>query len=403
MKNNLIKTVILLFAVTFVTLQSCEKKAIVPGDETGIVKNNVVNADKKAELLTSKDIKWILSNDDKEDMNVDKNSYYLGIALTELVKNKSILSDIETAVRKSNLDFYAFDNLVLQKSNSINVINNKLSSTDFSALNSEKEKLDYVTVSDNFRYKNMKYRPVINLMNEKTADFSLPVIVSPGIEVKDNPEKGIENAIIAWKLNDKNEWEEFILNENEASKMKNPIFVVSFNTVEDIDFNNNPKFNKIETTEKEINKEVKGGISAYSGYFKINYAYERSGKSEFYVTYQTMSPNGNVTPNPQNRVKIAEVKKKNIGKKLYSYKFVAYDRTNYKTIFNTWERDGYASQKKLGSFPGGWMVGRMKYSNEWYAFNPNTNNQNNLWTFPFNTGKYRDSKGYIEIKGTWLN
>ena len=335
-------------------------------------------------------------------MTVDKNLYYLGIALTEIVKDKELLANIEKRVKLSNLDFYSFDDLIAQKSNTENIINKKLKTANFSAFTTEKENLNYVTISNNFRYKGIMYRPVINMPNLKYADFSLPVIVSPGIEVKDNPDKGLENAIIAWKLNEKNEWEETIIGEKTYSYSKNPVIVVSFNTQEEINYNNNPSKKKIQIIEKSLKDEIKGGISAYSGHFKINYRYERSGKSEFYVTYQTMSPNGSVTPNPQNIIKIKEVKKSEIGKKLYSRKFVAYDRTNYKTIFNTWERDGYTSKKKLGSFSGGWMVGRMKYSNEWYAFYPSTNNENNLWTFVVGS-KNRDSKGFIEINGTWSN
>ncbi len=380
-------------------MQSCDKKAIVPEDENGMIKQEVVNADKKADLLTTDDINWILSNPDKEDMNVDKNLYYLGIALTEIVKNKSFVQNIEEGLKKSNLGFYAFDDLITQKSKVEKIINSKLINADLSSFNQKKEKLDYVTISNSFRYMGTKYFPVINIMNLNIADFSLIPIISPGIEVKDIPEKGIENAVIAWKLNDKNEWERFLLTEEFALKSKAPVLVISFNTQEEIDYNKNAKIPPFINSKDES----KGGVSSYSNKFQINYRYERSGNSEYYVTYLTLAPNGIVSPWPQTITKIASVNKNDIGVELSASKFVAYDRTGYKTIFNTWERDGYASKKNLGSFtPGVMMAGRMKYSNEWYAFEPTTNTSNNSWNFV--TGyQYRYSKGHIKLYGTWLN
>ncbi len=402
MKNNLIKTVIFLIAVTFVTLQSCEKKAIVPGDETGIVKNDVVNADKKADLLTGNDINWILSNPDKEDMNVDKNSYYLGIALTEIVKNKAFLQDIEEHVKNSQLQIYPFDEFISQKNTVETEINNKLKNANLSAITNEKENLNYVTISDNFRYKSISYKPVIFIPNLKHADFSLPVIVSPGIEVKDIPEKGIENAIIAWKLNAENEWEEFLLTEDDAMKNANPVLIISLSTEKQIE---NEKTKKMicydyYASSKNNNKEVKSGNSYRTDKFKITYNYERSGGSEFELSSMREFNDGSVEYVYTNE-RIANVKRKDVGKDLSSNKTIGYKASDCTyLIFNTFEFDWYTTNKNLGRLNGWYLNGQMKYNNEWYAFDPSVNTESNPWKL--GGTKYRYSKGYVKTIGTFI-
>ena len=46
MNKNIIKTVIILLALTFVTLQSCEKKAMIDVENEIVINNNKVYADK---------------------------------------------------------------------------------------------------------------------------------------------------------------------------------------------------------------------------------------------------------------------------------------------------------------------------------------------------------------------
>jgi len=401
MKNNLIKTVILLLAVTFVTLQSCEKKAIVPESETGIVKNDVVNADKKADLLTSNDINWILSNPDKEDMNVDKNLYYLGIALTEIVKTKSFIQDIENHVKKSQLQIYPFDEFIAQKNTVETIINNKLNNANLSAISTEKENLNYVTISDNFHYKGISYKPVIFVPNLKHADFSLPLIISPGIEVKDLPEKGIENAVIAWKLNDENEWEEFLLTEDDAMKNSNPVLILSLSTEKQIKDEKTKKMVCYDYySESKGNNNQKSGNSYKTGNFKIMYNYERSGGSEFELSSMREFNNGSVEYVYTNE-RIANVKRKNVGKDLSSNKTIGYKASDCAyLIFNTFEFDWYTANKYLGRLNGWNLNGQMKYNNEWYAFNPSVNNESNPWKL--GGTKYQYSKGYVKTIGTYI-
>ena len=405
MKNNLLKTIIILLAVTFVTLQSCEKKEMI-NTENGTIENHVVSTDKIATLLTSNDINWILSNEDKEDMEVNKNLYYLGIALTEIVSEKVYIADIEAGVKKSQLNSITFDDFISQKSNVEAIINDKLNQTDLSALTSNKGKLEYGTISNSFHYKGIEYRPVIHVANTKIADFSLSPIVSPGIEVKDNKEKGIENAIIAWRLSN-NEWEEFLLMEDDAMNMKNPVMIISLSTDKDIEIDKRGDFviedDETEIIDNPINNKGLIPLAFNTGNFRIDYRYEGSGDSEF--TIKSIVERNNVIT-VKSRYEVASVDKNDIGDDLSSYMtFLPNDIFNpYEvSLLNTYERDWYSGGQSLGylTYSNGtkkYFEGKRKYYNEWYAFDPGTHNDNT--TFYFWTQKQslkRTSKGYIWI------
>ena len=72
MKRNLLKSIIILLTLTFVTLQSCEKKTLTD-TENGIAKKEIVTADKKAETIEN----YIFKGKNISKNDIDFNSEHL--------------------------------------------------------------------------------------------------------------------------------------------------------------------------------------------------------------------------------------------------------------------------------------------------------------------------------------
>jgi len=103
MKRNLLKTVIILIAVTFVTLQSCEKKAIVPGDENSNVSKTEIPSYEFSKLVKIAD-----KNGVSADITVysdNENSLDFQIEITPIYKKPNI----KTVNTEGNLSDEKFD------------------------------------------------------------------------------------------------------------------------------------------------------------------------------------------------------------------------------------------------------------------------------------------------------
>ncbi len=150
MNKNLIKTVIILIAVAFVTLQSCEKKAIVPGNETGVVKNDVVNVDKAANLSNIEFIEGMLVFESPEEYNaIINNVSYEELQNWEnkigFVSQQSIL---ESALNEESKYFEQFDPTNMTEKEIAEVVK-------------EKEKLGYTEFTKKYINSGL-IRPYIN-------------------------------------------------------------------------------------------------------------------------------------------------------------------------------------------------------------------------------------------------
>jgi len=133
MKTNLIKTVIILLAVTFVTLQSCEKKAIVPGDGNSELSKEKENT----ETVNLSSIYYDYENDmlifaTQNDLNAYINSVNLSKPISLIDKKFISLSAILNNIINSEMSLEnKYENLYKDKDLSdeeLKLIKNELDS-----------------------------------------------------------------------------------------------------------------------------------------------------------------------------------------------------------------------------------------------------------------------------------
>ena len=76
-----------------------------------------------------------------------------------------------------------------------------------------------------FTHQDVIHEPVIHVVNLKIADFTKEPLISPGIEVEDDDEAGIDDFIFSWLLVD-SDYHGIIIGEKQALSISNPLFVI---------------------------------------------------------------------------------------------------------------------------------------------------------------------------------
>ncbi len=353
---------LLCFVITFVT--SCEKQEIVTNQNNSASNKQIaVNefrtvdiAEKfeyqdydKYSVVLAKALKELALNDEISDFILNKTKEYkIGIVpLSEVLKNfPELENEIVKQIKSSNLKFENY--------------------SDFAN--------EIKSYSDNFN-------PVISIPNFKVASAEFSPIISAGIEVKDNPAKGIDDCIWAFQINNNNV-KEIIIDEKEAMNTKSPLFVISYNTDNEIEDLKAGKMICDDYKSIDYSSSTKDKIyNLRITKLQINYRYDRSNKSEVNMKMAIYSGNGQYT-NVGNPKFIYDMHKNYIGDYKSISTVVVHAQAHWQGdeayIFNTYERDWYASEKPLGSVycsnAGGTisLYGKMKFSNEWYLYDPNS-------------------------------
>lgn len=399
------KLCLLVLIFTFgVTLTSCKKEQLTPENNNAGQSTMFRSIDEGIPLIPNPlPIENYFTNPDDADderiiatlynmANTSKNLFKDNI-LNRFIFEKAVLNDNNCADLRQ----------ILNSSNIRNLVDDKAA---FDNLKQIVENADLTHRSQNPEGNGEieNYIPAIFVANIDNADINKLPVFSAGTYVNNNllGAEQFQDYIVAWFWNGSN-FVEFILNEEVAQRMTNPLFI--FDNAEEEITNRAKQRNKFVQPEQPKNMNT----AWYSSYeYQINHRYDNTNHSELCITGAHINENGQPQlicrkPNGtfDNWKKIAEVHKNNINQILYQWEqFCSNDVVPFNQNFifwNTYERDWAKSPKDLGQASRNgitiYLNGRRQYSSEWYAYDPSVLNSNpvDLNTIYWNWAKWHDN------------
>jgi len=311
--------------------------------------------------------KTIIENDIEEFNNI------LALELSSFVLNDDFTRFVIKECRKDNKGLVCFDDVFDKFPELLKIINFEMKNNDVL------KNYDFSSFSLYLKKNEDYYIPVICIPNLEYIDENIVPIVSPGIEIEDVN----DNFIWAYYMN--NKCNTIKLNEKDAIESKCPLFVVSFNSPQDLKYIKNDVEN-LSFLEENISESKVVVKSLKAVKLKINDRYEDSGKSQVCIKMIAYSPNGTLTNVifPDYKT-IAKIDKDDIGDLVDIEDVLLFNSYSNWTgeeeyFFNLYERDWYASKKLIlygYSFYAGsyiYLYGRMNNSWNWYLYSPSSTN-----------------------------
>jgi len=403
----------LIFLVSLILTCSCNKEELtetVSKNETG-----QFVLDKVPYIVNPYDVSLYTKNEeDIDDEKINIQLLDIAIATRDFLKESP---QTQTVLRKANTSANSSINLfdlVIKEP-----LKSSSQSSTYSKLVSLLKNADLKHSSTNPLKSGVieEYIPAIYVPNAGIADMNKQPIVGVGFEI--NTElpgmEEYEDNIVAWYYDENDKLNEILLNEETAIHTTNPVFIICNAEEEFTELNKSAVQYQSTLPETSILKSTNKSLEYHSCEYQINHRYENSGKSEFCICAAHIDENGTAhnTLIKDNGTytswkKIADVDKDDIGDLLSHWEqFISIDvtphTTNY-TFWNTFERDWYASAKNLGWATANgttiYIGGNLKYSNEWYAYEPSEvhNNRVDYPTIYSYWAKWHDnSKGRFRI------
>ncbi len=241
-----------------------------------------------------------------------------------------------------------------------------------------------------FSVESRDQEPTVHLINPEVADFNLPPIISPGLEVEDDSVRGIIDCIVAWYEDEFRDIHQIVISEEEALTSKWPVFVIST-----IDKKDETKIvnGLFKNEQLNLGQGVKKGTAAINRFssceYRLNEQFESSGNCEFCIVTYKVEDTGYsyltdnlYSDNRDDSKKIADVSFSNIGVDLTHWEDFCPNLTPYSdfyVFFNTFERDWQHSLKNIGTIyypyynqPTLWISGNMESSSNWYCNDPSS-------------------------------
>lgn len=316
----------------------------------------------------------------------NRNKYLLAKSLLDLYEDSNFNMLIDETYKEYEIECIPFSLLFQDESfmasmNSqieMGFLNTSLKSAQ--SISSAQELYESYIVEGN------KQEPIVHLINPDVADFNLPPIISPGLEVEDDPKQGINDCIVAWFEDSNGDITKIILSEEEALNSKWPVYVIS--TIDKVD---EPEI--IAGLFKNSHLNI-SGIESGSGLigtadvdyyntreYMINHRYENSGRSEFQIiTYYIEDEGDDYNPHADHYV-----------------------------FFNTFERDWWEGLKNFGKIYYPYygieeplrISGKAGSSSNWYCNDPADYVWTNAVDFNYIVSHwalwYENSKGKIRL------
>lgn len=280
--------------------------------------------------------------------------------------------------------------------------------------------LTHMVLNGNGNVEQEHYIPALYFCNIENADLNKMPILGTGIDVNEELPgmSKYEDCIIVWYYDTlTDEYVEGIMSEEMAIQSTNPVFIVD-NAVEEltkIGILPNDDLPQTKSNGVTINQFH---LSSYE--YKVNNRNEGTGKSEFCVSGVIIDENNHSSSisfwsnNGKDYHQIAKIDQSEVGLQLYKWVPFVHPQdvmisdliplgNNY-IFWNTFERDWARSRKTLGTPTVNgttyYLTGNMRYSSDWYAFNPTDIQSNCLnLTYIYNNGMqlFANSKGNIGI------
>ncbi len=323
---------------------------------------------------------------DLDEQKLNQQLMDLAEATKDLMKNAMFNELIVRIARESEVDLVYYSQIKQQELTFYNTINHNLSLKGLS-VESITASMTHLPTLPNPEYPETgemeMYEPAIFVPNSARANSNLQPLISPNIE----SEIADEDYILAWYYDENGIQKETMLAEVTVSNSNNPIFILDHA----IPKTQMAKIGDFIKSTKDATPFPKSGSTYFeSNRIKIKSGYRHEqgiGHSEFCIGGAIViagSPPANflhLTNNNDHSLNIEKVTKSQVNSSSsvnvtshHSVNLTPYNQN--KVYWNTFERDWNRSIKDLGNgttFGQTWYFwGRMRYTNDWYQWIPNT-------------------------------
>lgn len=343
-------------------------------------------------IKNHQDIEYLMTDmNDSDGTKLNHYLYEIGIATRELIQNSEFNTTIIKLAKESNMEVAYLLDLRKEAPEFYDVINFNLSKKGLS-LELISEDMTHKPLTGNPKYPSTmdteKYEPTIFIPNLNQINEGLQPIISPNIEVDCSEDESLEDYIVSWFYNDSNELQEIIIGEETSLRTTNPLFLIN-HSIEKKKMLSIGKVRKLMETKNSTVNENKTISSFHNDRVRINQGYAQeqgwgNNKSEFcHIGARVIygSPPANYVHGNDRYDKIIEIHKNDLGNNYTTWSYHAGNWTPYgsnKVYWNTWERDWNRSSIDLGGTTA-WgqpvaLWGRARYSEDWYAWIPETIN-----------------------------
>ncbi len=250
-------------------------------------------------------------------------------------------------------------------------------------------------IEADMNYQEVNYFASLYVPNIKTADWRLNPVFAVAAEVDMDTEEG-EDYIPGWYYDLQGEKVSVAINEENATRLKNPLIIIQNSTTETAAAEGAAAAAKpVEPTAPAAEENIASVMTSYPYFYSacITSRYDRSRKSEYSYELVYLYPSGGIQDGGT-RTLIKKVHKNDIGDTFYpNFHVWQVDYLNLNGLFMaTFEYDWYASKKTvlINSPLGPQGVGcRMSKSHEWY--------QRTFFYLSAPCGYTVYSKGHIKI------
>lgn len=255
-------------------------------------------------------------------------------------------------------------------------------------------KQEFENLNQSFILDEIKYEPIIYVPNMDVADPALSPIIAIGVEVEYRGTDLSGDVIIGWYYDTNDEKQVIYLDENLATTIKRPVFIVT----------NGDCTHEILEQNKETDYVKKGALETTGSpapiidEYRIIYRYESSGDSDYNFRLIYVYENGSSQEGVRDLIR--SINKDHIGytwgddHELWQFSYLSNLSRGYVV---TYERDFYTGKKTI-TWQDGFSAtcARMVSSSEWYQkFWVDYVDGGSPTTYP---GNYVSSKGHVRIK-----
>lgn len=233
-----------------------------------------------------------------------------------------------------------------------------------------------------FVHTGYQYKTALFVPNFEIARKGQLPVLSPGIELYDDIKNDNPDIIFAWDVLADGQSIAINIGEKEAMQTNRPIINLTLELCErQADGLSKANLGNAKLPMISADEFTWRGNRFFSSYeIKLNHRYDRSNRSEFWCQSNRIISDGTfewINSSSGGRYEVATIHRDDIGAQVKVWKYFAGNYTPYSdntVLYNTYERDWYASYKDLGSGTAFSTTlnyeGRRRYYDEWYSFDP---------------------------------
>lgn len=220
--------------------------------------------------------------------------------------------------------------------------------------------VDIEEIESDLVYDSIQYYGAIMIPNFDVANFTLEPIIVPGVEVEYNFDDLVGDVALGWYYNESNEKEYIYLDENLATSIERPVYIITNDDSDDAE-----KEKKIDSALEKTAKSTLGSPYPAFVMVKVYTAFGES-KADYNLRELLVYTNGSSQVGSRRNIGNFEP---NISNFISPHPMLGYSISNVLRGYGiTYERDWLKSYKNV-TWPDGRSCGsccRMKNSGDWY-------------------------------------